>query len=126
MWYSVGRDMSLRGLSILILEDEPLIALDLARATLAQDAHPTMAASIEDGARLLESGAFDACVLDLWLKGHHADPLIKLMDRKAIPYAIYSGWSLPAEIRSAFYVPKPRPADDVIDAIAARVLRRSA
>ncbi|RTL62521.1 MAG: response regulator [Hyphomicrobiales bacterium] len=126
MMYRVGWSMSLRGLSILILEDEPLIALDLARAFRAEEAQATLASSIEAGARLLESRRFDACVLDLWLKGRYVDGLIKVIDRKAIPYVIYSGWSLPADLRSAIYVPKPKPADDVIDAIAARMLRLSA
>ncbi len=126
MMYRVGWSMSLRALSILILEDEPLIALDLARAFRAEEAQATLASSIEAGEQLLESRRFDACVLDLWLKGRYVDGLIKVIDRKAIPYVIYSGWSLPADLRSAVYVPKPKPADDVIDAIAARMLRLSA
>jgi DNA-binding NtrC family response regulator len=118
--------MSLRGLRVLILEDEPLIAVDLERAFRAKDAVPTMASSIEAGEVLLETGGFHACVLDLWLKGRYVDRLIDLIDRKGIPYAIYSGWSSPPGMRNAAYVAKPRPAEDVVAAIAAHLLKQSA
>jgi CheY-like chemotaxis protein len=81
------------GLRILIIEDEPLLALML-EDMLEGLAHRVAGscATLEDAMETLAGGGFDAVLLDLDLRGKSGLPVAKQLYSKAIPFAIASGF----------------------------------
>ena len=105
---------SLAGRSILILEDEPLIALDIAEAFARAGAVP--AKSLGHAHDLIEVNSLSAAV-DLRLSDGQADALCAKLTERDIPFVIHSGYSHAAQ-QSAAVIPKPASPAAVIDAIA--------
>lgn len=106
--------MSVVGASILILEDEPLIAFDLEQAFIAARSAPIVVSSVATAMRALDTKHIQICVLDLWLKGSYAQEIIERLDRSGIPYVIYSAWPAPHHSKALEYIPKPVEADEVV------------
>ena len=110
------------GFTILLLEDEPLILMDLEFA--AEDAGCAVLTSTTcgDAIALLEQGdtAVDVAILDVSLgQGHTCLELAQELDKLDIPYILHSG-DLDRNnelIRSlqAHLVAKPAPAQTVIE-----------
>lgn len=96
---------------ILIVEDEPLIALFL-QHTLA-DVGFTIAAvagTLNKALALIEGESFEAAVMDTNLGGVDASPAIAALRSRGVPYLIVSGYSLAqqsAAFRGAPFVSKP-------------------
>lgn len=84
---------SLAGRAILIVEDEPFIAMDIASACEAAGAMVLTATTCEDAARLVEHGTLSAAVLDFALRDGHADPLCLRLNERNIPYVLHSGYT---------------------------------
>ena len=82
----------LSGKRILIVEDEPIIALDLAAAVV--DGEGTVvgtAVTVEQAHRLLASEPCDAVILDLRLKDGLATAIADRLRDLGIPFVIHSG-----------------------------------
>ena len=114
---------SLAGRSILIVEDEPLIALDLVKAFQQAGAIVLAARSLEDAAPLVEHDELSAAVVDFGLGAHNADALCVRLEQRNIPFVLHSGYSHhgPA-CRSGFVVPKPASTSTLIETVV-RLLR---
>lgn len=109
--------MPLKGVQVLIVEDEPLLALDLEAALRAAQALPTAASSFDQAFHHLETAQVDACVADLELWGQDAAPLIDTLKRKGIPFMTYSGYADPPTRSTFAHVQKPKTADAVVEAL---------
>jgi CheY-like chemotaxis protein len=113
---------------ILIVEDEPMIALDL--QDLLVDAGfevVGVAGRLEKALALIESTDIDAAVVDANLAGVSASPAAAALVTLGIPVVVLSGYSF-AQQQHAFsgghFLQKPcRPAR-LIDALNHLVLRR--
>jgi DNA-binding response OmpR family regulator len=81
------------GLRILIIEDEPLLTLML-EDMLESLGHRVAGscATLEDAMEAVADSNFDAVLLDLDLRGKSGFPVAKLLQLKAIPFAIASGY----------------------------------
>lgn len=109
----------LREKTVLVLEDEPLIALDLKFGLETGGAHVRCAYTLEQGLALLESEAVDAAVLDVNLgRDTTCAPMAERLKERGIPFILHSGdldrhgeliSSLEAKI-----VPKPAHHREVI------------
>ena len=101
----------LQGKRILVVEDEPMIAMDL-EAQL-EDAGCTVigpAETLAAARRLIVEAVFDAALLDANLGGERVDELAALLTQKGIPFAFASGYgrdALPREHRTAPLLEKP-------------------
>ena len=75
------------GLRILIVEDEPIVAMML-EDMLAELGCELVgsAANVEDGLRLAEAGGFDLALLDVNLNGRRSDPIAQLLAPNATPF----------------------------------------
>ena len=100
---------------ILIVEDEPLIALNLEE--LLVDAGFNIAAiagKLEKALALIESGACDAAIIDANLAGVSASPLASALTARGLPFIVLSGYSreqLDGSFPGALFIQKPcRPA----------------
>lgn len=83
---------------ILICEDEPFIALDL--AATVEDAGGVVvgpAASFAEGMALLETFEIDGAILDVHLMERDSTPIAELLLARNIPVVFQTGLELPAE-----------------------------
>ena len=113
---------------ILIVEDEPAIALNLEE--LLVDAGFKIAAiagKLEKALALIESGACDAAIIDANLAGVSASPAASALAARGLPFIVLSGYS-PEQLQGAYpgalFIQKPvRPAQ-LIQALNTIVLKQ--
>ena len=113
----------LAGKRILIVEDEPLIALDLETAIVdLQGSVIGSVRTITEALRIAEFEDFDGAILDLQLKEGMAHPVAECLSKRAIPFVIHSGQSEITSPRARPDVPiisKPALPEQVIKVLAA-------
>jgi DNA-binding NtrC family response regulator len=113
--------MPLSGRRILIVEDEALIALDLAE-TLEQ-LHAVVVASVNNVAaarEIVSEQQIDCAVLDVQLFGEHIEALIPDLDARRIRRVFMTAFSaeeLPREWRVWPSLHKPMAVGDLLRAI---------
>jgi DNA-binding response OmpR family regulator len=118
----------LRGLRVLIVEDEFLLADDLRRALASQGAQvvgPT--ADEETALKLLNLEACDCAILDINLQGKPSFKIARSAQAKGIPAAFTTGYDqdvVPAELESVEHFEKPFDMPTLVGFVA-RVTRRS-
>lgn len=80
-------------MNILLLEDEPLILLDLEFAAEDLGCRPFCVSSVRDAMAVLDGDeAVDAAVLDVSLKdGETCVPVARALEHQGIPYLLHSG-----------------------------------
>jgi DNA-binding response OmpR family regulator len=84
---------SLAGRSILICEDEPLIALDIARCFEAAGARTVMARSLQAATVAVENANLAAAVVDHALPDGDSSELCERLKERSIPFIVHSGYS---------------------------------
>lgn len=79
---------------VLVVEDEPLIALQV-QADLESDGHKVVgpALTLEHGLRLAETEPMDMALLDVNLRGSTSEKIAEVLIRREIPFAFASGYS---------------------------------
>lgn len=111
----------LEGKRILVVEDEPLLAMDIAGQLEDAGAHVVgPAASLSAALGLIEQYRFDAALLDANLDGHPVDDIATALARKAVPFVFVTGYgreSLPASFADANLLPKPFGARQLLDVV---------
>jgi PAS domain S-box-containing protein len=102
---------SLKGKRILIIEDEPLISMDLEANLTRAGCDIVGPASTLDQARLfVEKADFDAALVDANLAGRPVDELASALTRQNIPFAFVTGYgrdALPAAFGEGIVLDKP-------------------
>jgi CheY-like chemotaxis protein len=111
------------GRSILVVEDEPLIAMMLEDflETLGHKVHATCG-DVEGAIAEAEKGGFDVAILDVNLNGETAWPIAKALRDKHIPFVIATGGHVeppPAEFANVPIIEKPYTVDRVTPALEA-------
>jgi DNA-binding response OmpR family regulator len=113
---------------ILIVEDEPMIALSL--EDLLVDAGfeiAGVAGRLDRALRLIDSVACDAAIVDTNLGGVSASPVAAALSARGVPFIVLSGYSpeqLPGAFCAATFIRKPcRPAQ-LIQALNAIMLKQ--
>jgi len=109
---------ALQGKRILVIEDEPLVAMDV-ESTLATAGCDVVgpAATLERAKLLIEESDCDAVLLDVNLAGQPVDELATLLTRKNRPFAFVTGYgreALPSGFRGAVVLGKPFGADQLL------------
>lgn len=88
---------------ILIAEDEPFIALDLALAI--EDAGGEVvgpAASVQEALGLLEARPVAAAILDVNLIDRDISPVVEILIERGVPFILQTGVGLPPELATRF------------------------
>lgn len=106
------------GLRVLLVEDEPLIAMD-GEATLRSlgVAHVACARSLADGLRIIEEEAFDVALLDLQLDRDTSLPIAHRLRELGVPFGFLTGYVgdvIPDEFREQPMVPKPFNTSQIV------------
>jgi DNA-binding response OmpR family regulator len=109
--------------SILVVEDEPLIAMMLQDflETLGHRVHASCD-SVEGAIGEADKGGFDMAIIDVNLGGETAWPLARKLREKRIPFVIATGGHVeppPAEFADVPMIEKPYTVDRVSPAIEA-------
>ncbi|KKC25529.1 hypothetical protein WP12_13490 [Sphingomonas sp. SRS2] len=104
---------------MLIVEDEPVIALGLSFA--AEDAGAEVIGpfdSIADALALLDKASVDAAILDVNLRDRDITPVILALLGRAVPFVVQTGTALPPEVAAAYpdipVMSKPSAPDAVV------------
>lgn len=113
----------LAGRRLLVIEDEPLIALGLVSSLEVAGAEVGRPVGTEKEAlAAIERGGFDAALLDANLHGKPVDAIAAALTRKNIPFVFVTGYgreSLPEAFRQAAVLAKPFSDKQLLDAIVA-------
>src|SRR5687768_16120279 len=82
---------ALFGRTILIVEDEPLVALDLHAALRAADAGLIAAASRSEALTLIRHNDVAAAIVDVALAGEDCRAVCQALFHRSIPFLFYTG-----------------------------------
>ena len=109
--------------SILVVEDEPLIAMML-EDFLESLGHSVCATceSVSDALIEADKGGFDLAILDVNLKGESVWPVASKLREKNVPFVIATGGHVdppPAEFANVPVIEKPYTVDRVTPALDA-------
>jgi CheY-like chemotaxis protein len=109
--------------SILIVEDEPLIAMMLEDflESLGHRVHGTCD-TVAEALEQTDKGGFDLAILDVNLKGENVWPVAARLRTNGVPFVIASGGHVdppPAEFAAVPLIEKPYTVDRVTPAIEA-------
>ena len=111
--------LDLSGRRVLIVEDEPLIAMDIEQALESAGASVVIAATLDEALRLTEQGGLSAAILDLVLGASDGGALCARLRERALPFVIYSGRTdIPAGCHPGAFLSKPAHPEALLRAIA--------
>lgn len=109
---------SLKGKRILLIEDEPLVSMDMESSLTAAGCKVIgPAGTIEDAKLLVEDADYDAALVDANLAGHPVDELAAVLTRKNCPFAFVTGYgreALPLGFREGVMLGKPFSQDQLL------------
>ena len=88
------QDGKLKGALILVVEDEPLIALDIRASLEDAGARVLQAAKVETALAAIDAHACSAAVVDYWLGLEPGRAVARRLKQKAVPFLYYSGRTL--------------------------------
>lgn len=117
--------VSLKGLRVLIAEDEPIIALDLASAFESAGAEAIVVHTLQNAIAVARVDALSAAVVDLRLKHDLSSPLCALLQLREIPFVIYTGYDDMGCRYNSLIMPKPTPAHLIVERLAILTQHRS-
>ncbi len=111
--------------NILVVEDEPLIAMML-EDFLESLGHSVSATceSVADALAEADKGGFDLAILDVNLKGENVWPVAERLRERGIPFVIATGGHVdppPSQFASVPVIEKPYTVDRVTPALEAAV-----
>lgn len=115
----------LPGKRFLVVEDEPLLALDVIDGLEGAGAEIAgSAGNVAEALDLIERGRFDAALLDANLGGRPVDDVAAALTRRHVPFAFVTGYgrdSLPRAFAGAAMISKPFSHQQLLDTAAALV-----
>lgn len=113
-------------LKILIVEDEPMVALALTLA--AEDLGLSVVgpiARVLEALELLGEAAIDGAVIDAQLLDRDITPVALKLAALTVPFVVYTGTGLPAELAETYpdapVVMKPTPVEEVLRDLIVRI-----
>ena len=116
----------LAGKRFLVVEDEPLVILDLMGALEAVGAEVSSAGTTERALNMIKAGRFDGALLDANLLGRPVDEIAATLTQCRVPFVFITGYgreSLPSGYDSVTLLTKP-VREDVLIATAAKLVGR--
>ena len=106
---------SLDGRSILIFEDEPLIALDITQQFEATGAALTTTNTLHHALILAEHDGLSGAILDHALGDEDSSRLCARLKERRIPFMIYSGFdTVGGPCKDALHVSKPAAPGELV------------
>jgi DNA-binding response OmpR family regulator len=123
----MGSAYPLTGRSILVVEDEPLISLEMATIFESAGAKVVVARTLADATRLLGQDGVSAAVLDFGLGGESVSTLCGYLRERGIPFMFYTGHGhVQGRYPEAVVVEKPARGNTLLTAMAALAVPHAA
>jgi len=113
---------NLKGCRILVVEDEPLIGMDIVAAL--EDAGATVegpVASIKETCAVIASSDFEAALVDANLHGKPVGPIAEALTEHGVPFAFATGYDkdgLPDGFQDRPILGKPAGPEQVVAMVA--------
>jgi PAS domain S-box-containing protein len=111
----------LSGRQLLVVEDEPLVALDIAGGLKDAGAEVVGPTGMEiEALQIIESTALDAAVLDASLHGRPVDKIAAALTKRNIPFVFVTGYgrdALPPAFAKGLLVSKPFSHQQLAEAV---------
>jgi CheY-like chemotaxis protein len=115
----MGSAALLKGRSILVVEDDPLIRLELTSLFESVGAQVTATSTYEQAVAAIEQNQICAALLDHGLQEDNIAPLCRLLAERQIPYMFYTGYpDLEQNYPRAIIVQKPASAEVLLTRMA--------
>ena len=111
----------LRGHHVLVVEDEPLIALDLEHALSSAGAAVSVANTVASALEAAAAPTVTAAIVDLRLHGNSVREVVERLAARDLPFIFYTGQTETPTAASWPSVPclvKPLPAKEVVEMLA--------
>jgi len=110
---------SIRGSEVLLVEDEPLIAMDVAHALEREGAVVHHARDIEPALRLAHHPSLSAGIIDVRLVSGSAEIVCEKLTERSVPFIFYTGTQPEpaARFAGAPIIQKPSPAPRILGAL---------
>jgi DNA-binding response OmpR family regulator len=101
---------TLAGRSILVVEDEPLIAIDVVAEFESRGAQVVQTHSVKEALKLIEADGLSAAILDHALRDGDSTQLCARLDERRIPFVTYTGYGhIEGACAKGTVVEKPAP-----------------
>jgi CheY-like chemotaxis protein len=116
--------VSLEGLSVLIVEDNFLLA-EVTKGLLEDSGCRVVGpvGRLECGLKLAQDEQLDGALLDINLHGEFSFAIAEVLRKRGVPFMFVSGYEdrsiVPTSLRSAIRLDKPVPDDRLIDSLVA-------
>jgi CheY-like chemotaxis protein len=111
-------DRPLLGRSILVIEDEPLIAMDVVELLKGAGAEVSEARTVPDALCKIDQSDLSAAVVDHRLQGDDSSQICDRLDRRGIPFVLYSGLDhVEGPCGEGEHIRKPSRPDELVGAI---------
>ena len=108
----------LAGRSILLVEDEPLIALDMQTSFERAGAHVVIARTLGKAISLIEEDGLSAAVLDHALGDGDSSHLGERLTKRGVPFVFYSGFgNTDGACQHAPHVSKPASSEVLVTTV---------
>lgn len=111
------------GLRVLVVEDEPVVAMcleDILEGLGCIAVGP--ASRLDEGLKLVRESAIDAAILDINLGSESSTPIAAHLREKGIPFAFASGYgAVPDGFEGAPLIEKPYREAEIVAAIEALI-----
>ena len=112
-------DAILQDRSILVVEDQPLVALDIADSFSQAGASVLRAATLQEGLPLAEHPQLSAAILDFGLRDGDSGVLCARLTERGIPFVVYTGYDQVHEAcRAGLLVQKKAPPETLLRTVA--------
>ena len=109
----------LSGVSLLVVEDEPLIAMDIAMAFEDCGAHITSTNTLKHAVLLVEHDGLSGAILDHALPDGDSSILCARLKERGVPFMIYSGYEkVEGPCQGAPHLSKPATPGMLVAAMA--------
>jgi CheY-like chemotaxis protein len=83
----------LNGRVVLVVEDEPLVALDIIELLNEFGATVLTARTVQDALALIASAEVSSAVIDINLAGEDCSPICQHLSERGIPFVFHTGYS---------------------------------
>ena len=114
------QNLPLSDAALLVVEDEPLVALDLRQNLESAGAYVFAATQLPHALQLAGHPDISAAVLDYRLADGDCTPICALLSQRGIPFVFYSGYDDARQNwPEAAHVQKPADATKIVQAVAA-------
>ena len=109
---------TLAGRSILVVEDEPLIAMDISMEFESHGARVVQTQTLKEALGLIEDDGLSAAILDHGLQDGDSTLLCERLVERNIPFVTYTGYhQIEGACTEGVVVDKPAPPSALVAAV---------